>query len=413
MTKARVTTVLCAAEIFGMAGFATFSALLPTFLSEWKLTNTEAGWVSGIYYAGYLLSVPVLTSLTDRVDPRRILLLGNALSGFAALGFGLVASGFWTALAFRFIAGMGLAGTYMPGLKVLSDHTEGPLQSRYVAFYTSSFSIGASASYFLSGEIATLADWRWSFGLASVGSLTAAILIVTMVPAAKVPAVGAETRMLLDFRPVLRTRNAMAYVIGYTAHVWELFSMRSWIVAFLAFSQSLQSSSSFGNITLIAAIVNLLGLPASLGGNELAVRFGRRRVVTLIMLVSAMLGCLIGFAAALPAYFVIALSLLYGITVMADSASLTAGAVAAAPAGHRGATLAVHSTLGFSAGFFGPLAIGAVLDLFGGGTLAWGLAFVTMGLGSLAGPIALRLLHGNSGKEGHRGTETQRGSSRK
>ena len=93
---------------------------------------------------------------------------------------------------------------------------------------------------------------------------------------------------------------------------------------------------------------------------------------------------------------------------MADSASLTAGAVAAAPIGHRGATLAVHAALGFSAGFLGPLVIGAVLDLFGGGTLAWGLAFVTMGLGSLAGPVALSRSGKTNNREEKCATETQR-----
>lgn len=374
-----------------MAGFATFPALLPTFLSEWSLSNTQAGWVSGIYYAGYMLSVPVLTGLTDRMDPRRILLLGTALAGLSSLGYAVSARGFGSALGWRFLAGMGLAGTYMPGLKLLSDRTEGQLQSRFVAFYTSSFSIGASTSYFISGEIAALTDWRWSFGLAAVGPLASAALILTMIRGAPARA-AAEPRKLLDFRPVLKSREAMAYILGYTAHVWELFSMRAWIVAFLAFSQSLQPGGTLWNITLIAAFVNLLGLPASLGGNELAVRWGRRRAITLIMVASFLLGSVIGFAAPLPAPIVIGLCLVYGVTVMADSASLTAGAVAAAPAGHRGGTLAVHSTLGFSAGFLGPLAIGAVLDLFGGGRTAWGVAFITMGLGSALGPVALALL---------------------
>jgi MFS family permease len=391
MSKLRITTVLCASEVLGMAGFATFPALLPTFLSEWGLSNTEAGWISGIYFAGYAMSVPILSGLTDRMHPRRILLIGAALAGLSSLGYALFADGFWSALGLRLVAGMGLAGTYMPGLKLLSDHTEGPRQSRYVAFYTSSFSIGASTSYFLSGEIATLLDWRWSFGLATAGSVASALLIVTMVPAtgariAEVP------RMLLDFRPVLKTRQAMAYVLGYTGHVWELFSMRSWIVTFLAFSQSLQPSETIWNVTLIAAIVNLLGLPSSLGGNELAVRFGRRRTIIIIMIGSFLLSCIIGFAAPLPAPIVIGLCLVYGLTVMADSASLTAGAVAAAPQGHRGATLAVHSTLGSTAAFLGPLAIGTVLDLFGSGTFAWGMAFITMGLGCVMGPVALALL---------------------
>ena len=390
MSKLQITAVLCFVEISGMAGFASFPALVPSFLAEWSLSNTQAGWISGIYYAGYMLSAPILTSLTDRVDPRRILLLGAGFSGASALAYGLLATGFWSALTLRFVAGMGLAGTFMPGLKLLSDHTEGPLQSRYLAFYTSSFSIGASTSYFMSGEIAATLDWRWSFGLAAVGSLASVIVIQTRLPAGQFPE-EPNSRMLLDFRPVLRTKPAMAYILAYTGHAWELFSFRSWIVALLAFTQSLQAWGSVRNLTLIAAIVNLLGLPASVGGNELAVRFGRRRVITLIMIVSFLVSCVAGFAASSSVLIVIGLCLVYGLTVMADSASLTAGAVEAAPPGHKGATLAVHSTLGFGAGFLGPLAVGAVLDLFGGASLAWGMAFMTMGLGSALGPIALRI----------------------
>ena len=83
--RARVTTTLYAAKIVGMAGFATFPALLPTCLFEWSLSNTEAGWICGLYYSGYLVSVPFLTSLTDRVDSRRVL-LGRFLSWASSSG---------------------------------------------------------------------------------------------------------------------------------------------------------------------------------------------------------------------------------------------------------------------------------------------------------------------------------------
>ena len=390
MSKLQITVALCFVEISGMVGFATFPALVPSFLSEWRLSNTQAGWISGIYYAGYMLSAPILTSLADRVEPRRILLWGAVLSGASALAYGLLADGFWLALVFRFVAGMGLAGTFMPGLKLLSDHTEGPLQSRYLAFYTSSFSIGASTSYFLSGKISATLDWRWSFGLAAVGSLASLIAIQTVLPTGRFhPA--PSSRMLLDFRPVFKTKPAMAYILAYTGHAWELFSFRSWIVAWLAFAQSQQASGSLWNLTVIAAIVNLAGLPASVGGNEIAVRFGRRRVINIIMIVSFLVSSVAGFAASSSAFIVIGLCLLYGVTVMADSASLTAGAVEVAPPGYKGATLAVHSTLGFGAGFLGPLAVGVALDLFGGTGFAWGIAFITMGLGSALGTIALRI----------------------
>ena len=82
-----LVALMCVAEVLGMLGMFTFAALLPTFIREWQLTNTDAGWVSAIFLGGYAIAVPVLVSLTDRVDPRRIYLLSMALGCVAALAF--------------------------------------------------------------------------------------------------------------------------------------------------------------------------------------------------------------------------------------------------------------------------------------------------------------------------------------
>ncbi len=395
MTGGRLILLLCLAQVVGMAGFANFPALLPTFLDEWRLSNTEAGWISGIYYLGYVGLVPVLVSLTDRVDPRRIYLGAMALSAVATLAFGLAATGFWSALLLRTLAGVGLAGTYMPGLKILSDRIEGRRQSRAIAFYTASFSIGASLSFLLAGEIAGWLDWRWAFALAALGPVVAWILVAVAVSPAP-PEAAAETEgHLLDFRPVFANRRALAYILAYGAHSWELFAYRSWVVAFLVYSQGLQGGrGAIWSATAIAAAINLLGWPSSVLGNELAGRFGRARVVALIMATSALVAAVIGFGAPLPFVLVVGLCLFYGITVTGDSGALTAGAIAEAAPGRRGATMAVHSTVGFSGAFIGPLVFGVVLDLAGGGTssLAWGLGFLSMGLGAALGPLAIGLL---------------------
>ena len=169
----RLTLLVCLAEIFGLTSFAVFPALLPTFQAEWKLSNTAAGWISAGYYAGYMLSVPVLTGITDRIDARKIMGWGAFLGALTAIGYAVVAEGFWSALSLRFLSGVSLAGIYMPGLKVVSDHTEGTLQSRFVSFYTASFSIGASLSYLLAGEINALFGWRWAFAASSIGTAIA------------------------------------------------------------------------------------------------------------------------------------------------------------------------------------------------------------------------------------------------
>ncbi len=402
LSPVALIATFCVAEIFGMAGAVTFPALLPTFIDTWALTNTEAGWINGIYYAGYLSAVPVLVSLTDRVAPRRVYVLCMAISALANLGFALAAGGFWTALAFRLVAGVGLAGTYMPGLKLMGDHLQHLAadrdQSRAVAFYTSSFGIGTSLSYLLAGEVATALDWRWAFGVAAAGPIVAMTLVAAFLPREDPRHAQVPDTHLLDFRPVLRCRAVMGYVLAYTVHNFELFAYRSWIVAYLAFAAATGPGGVAWSATAIAALVNLLGLPASVLGNELARRIGRHRTITIIMLASTVLAGFLGFAASAPFTLVVVLCLIYGVTVTGDSASITAGVVNAAPEGYRGATMAVHSSIGFMGAFAGPLAFGMVLDLsspagMGGETIqSWGLAFLFSGLVAALGPVALAVL---------------------
>src|SRR5207248_6220584 len=117
----RGVIAMCAAQACAQIGAFSVAALLPTLITAWALTNTEAGWISGIYYAAYTLVVPLLASLTDRVDPKRIYLGSVAVTALAFAGFAWTATGFWSALAFRALMGAGWAGSYMPGLKALSD----------------------------------------------------------------------------------------------------------------------------------------------------------------------------------------------------------------------------------------------------------------------------------------------------
>lgn len=393
----RLVAAMCTAEVLGMMGFATFATSIPDLVTRWSLTNTEAGWIGGVYYAGYTGAVPILVSLTDRVDPRRIYLISAAFGSASLTGFSLFANGFWTAFVFHVLAGAGLAGMYMPGLKVLSDRIQGSRQSRALAFYTSCFSVGAGLSFLVAGEIGSWFGWRWAFGAAAIGSGLAFLIVLAAVPPfTPVPADG-EERRLLDFRPVLRNRTAMGFVIAYGAHAWELLAQRTWIVAFLTFSLSLQPSDApfLVPASVIAMLINLAGVPASILGNELALRFGRVRISVIVGLVSAGLGCAIGFTAALPYLLVIALCLLYGIANYGDSATVTAGAVAAATRGQTGATMAVHSFFGFSGGFVGALVFGFVLDLAGGRQegMAWGLAFASLGIAATVGPLGIALSH--------------------
>jgi MFS family permease len=392
----RLTLLMCGAEILSMTGFSAYTTLLPTLQREWGLSNSEAGLVSGIYYAGYVTATPVLTSLTDRVDSRRVYLIACLASCLGAAGFMLFAGGLASALLFQFLIGAGLGGSYMPGLKMLADQLEGSGQSRAVAFYTSSFGIGSTVSILACGWIGAAYGWQAAFAYGAAGPVIAAVLVNLFMPRGRTRAAGQPAPALLDFRPVLRNRRTLPYIIGYSAHNYELFGQRSWMVAFLVFTASLQPADApmlVGAATL-AALINLLGPVMSVSGNELAIRFGRTRAIFTFMTASGFLACMLGYTAALPWLLVFLIMCVHYGLMLGDSAALTSGAVASAHPDERGATMAIYSFVGFSSAVFAPLVFGAVLDLAGGNRslLAWGLAFGSIGIFGLLAPVA-RLIY--------------------
>jgi predicted MFS family arabinose efflux permease len=387
--------LLCLTSVLGMLGFSSFAALLPEFQRDWSLTNTDAGWISGIFYAGYVAAVPLLVGSTDRIDPRRIYLLSFLIASAASLGFALGAHDFWSAFFWRALAGVGLAGGYMPGLKLLTDRVGGARQSRYVAFYTGGFSLGTAFSFAFTGEAAAWLGWRGALAAAAAGSALGFILVLLLVRPAEPAEMTGAARRALDFRPVFQNRAAMAFILGYAGHTWELFALRAWLVAFLVAAAGLSGeSTAIARASWLATAIVLLSTAASIYGAELAARADRRRVIGRIMLASAAMAVFTGASLGWPIAVVATLALLYHMIIMGDSAALTGGAVAVSAPAERGATLAVHSILGFTGAFLGPLAVGAVLDLAGGemSPLAWLFAMTTMGAGSAGAFFAVRRL---------------------
>jgi MFS family permease len=375
--------VLCGAEVLTMTGVATYATLLPVLRAEWGTTNTVAGAISGAFFAGYLAAVPILVSLTDRVPARRVY-VGACLALAAGAAAFARADGPIGAMAAHALLGAGLAGTYMPGLKELSDRTAGPRQSRAIAFYTSTFGVGGSLSFWMAGAVQSGYGWRAAFALAAAGPIAAAMLVLGALPARPPAPRAASPRGL--FRLVLRDRRILGYVTGYAAHCFELFAVRSWLVAFLSFAAPATTLTA----PTIAAIVNLFGPPASISGNELA--SGRRvRMVRVTMAVSAALAVLTGLSAGRGAAIVILALGLYVLAIAADSAALTAGLVEASPPEARGTAMAVYSFVGFGGALVGPIAFGALLDAGGGASAprAWLLAFTGLAAVSVGGVAAL------------------------
>jgi MFS family permease len=141
----------------------------------------------------------------------------------------------------------------------------------------------------------------------------------------------------------------------------------------------------------VSFLFAILSMPASILGNEAALKFGRHRAITIVMIASAAVALLLGANVSAPAWVLALLLLAYGLTVPADSGALTAGMSAAATRDHRGATLALHSTVGFGLSAAGAWGTGLALDLAGGpqSVTGWPPVFVVLAVGISVGPLAL------------------------
>lgn len=392
---ARLVALVCTAQVFVQIGAFYWPALLPQMMRHWSLTNGEAGWVTSAFYGAYMLAVPVLVTLTDRIDAKRVYLFGVGCTVIAHLAFGLLAEGFWSAMVLRALAGLGWAGTYMTGLKLLADQVDARMMSRAVTGHAASIGISGAVSYVLGDQLALLFGWPIAFASAGVTAAIAWATVALAVPSRPPPPRAPSQAALFDFRPVLRNRSALAYSLAYCVHTLEMNALRGWGVAFLAWVAA--SGGLQGELlspTVVVTVLGLLGTLASVFGNEASIRFGRRRLVIAAMVLSIGLGLAIGFVGTLGYWIAVVLVIVYGMVIWLDSSSLTAGAAGAADPARRGATLAVHSMLGYGGGFVGPLAIGWTLDATGGASrLGWGLAFAAVAafiaLG-LAAFVALR-----------------------
>ena len=386
-TAARLVAIVCAAQVFVQLGAGYWPVLMPELMGRWSLSNSQAGWITSAFYAAYMICVPVLVTLTDRIDAKRVYLFGVACTTVAHFAFGAFADGFWSALALRALAGVGWAGTYMTGLKLLADQVDAKMMSRAVTGHAASIGISGAASYVLGEVLAHAFGWRLAFASAGLTAAIAWLTVALAVPARSAPA--KTSAPLFDFRPVLRNRSAVAYSLAYCVHTLEMNALRGWGVAFLTWvAASTGLSAGLLSPAVVITVLGLLGTVMSVLGNEASIRLGRRRLVVVAMGLSIVVGASIGFLGSTGYWIAVGLIVLYGMIIWLDSSSLTAGAAGSAEPSRRGAQLAVHSMLGYAGGFVGPLAIGWTLDAAGGmSPIAWGLSF-----GVIAALMALGLI---------------------
>ena len=393
--------ILCATQTCAVLVFLNFAGSLSLIQAGWQLSNAQAGAINAAGQAGYVLAVLLLSSLTDYVSAERIILGGVLWARLSNVAFALFAQDTSSAIFFRALTGLGIAGIYMPGVRLISQRIAGDRRGRAVGLFVASFTLGSAASIALGGSLAVALGWRNAFALLSIGPLLAAVIAWRALVRTDTTARTAEKSV--PARPMselLHNRTALLSIAAYSAHAWEMLGLRNWLPAFLA-AVLIHGGTDLGEATrtgaALAGIATLTGAAATAASGAVSDRFGRVRTIKLIM--SAGFIFTLGLGLTLNSAWVLVIGVALTATFLsnADSAIISTTLTESVPHDYLGRTLAIYSFSGFTAGAIAPLVFGATLDYaavrsvpMAGSLLSpWSWAFATLAAASLVGLLTV------------------------
>ena len=349
------------------------AAAVPLLRAEWDASSVSLGWVVGAYLAGYSFAVLVVLPLTDRIPSRRIIVTGAVVSALASLALPLIARDPWTAVALRVIAGAGLAGVYMPGVRVVAATSAPDRRGLNVGLFVASFYLGSAASFLYAGVLIN-ATTGWRETMLSSAAFAALAVPLALLGSPRLPAAGG--RAVID-PSVMRSRPLVRTIAAYSGHAWELFAARAWMTAFLAsvlVAQGASTADATGEAGRWSAILLAAGIPAVFLGGWVSDHLGRTGTALAAAIASGALAFVFGALGTAPWPLLLAIGFVYSGLVAADSAIYSTSVTELAPAGKLGSAQAIQAFIGFGAGSIGPPAAGLALDLGLGWVAVFGVA---------------------------------------
>ena len=380
---------MCLMLLIALSPFSSYVAALPFIQSEWNIGSATAGLVFSCYLAGYAIAALIALPLTDRLPTRWVFLVSTVISATGNVLFPLVARDVPVACALRLLAGVGLVGVYMPGLRIISATF--PLASRGVAMgmYVTAFYTANALSLAATGLLMNVMDWRDAYMALSVLSTLSAPMAFFLVRG------GSELKTskgawLLRLG-ALANRASRAYIVCYSLHAMELYAVRVWLPALLVavlVSRGEDVTAAAVTAATVGGIALAAGSVGPVMGGALSDRFGRARSAMGIFVFSGLCSLAIGWMFAAPWPLVVFTACLLGWAISADSSIYSTAITESAPAGMLGSTMALQAFLGFMGGVAGPIFIGAILD-YVPDTLRWGVGFSIVGLLSIVAVATL------------------------
>jgi len=378
--------------------FVAYSAVLPLTQVAWGLSAREAGMIQASFHLGYLSSLFIVGFIADHFGAKRAYISTGIAACLSPWAFVLFADGFWSALWLHALTGLCQGGTYTPALALINDNVERARRGRAMGYLIAGSSAGYAICLIVAGLALRFTDWRGALAVVAalpVVSWLLGLYALRGTPNQVHPRPAGES-LLAALPAVWRNRRGMLSIWGYTAHNWELLGLWAWLPAFLTAALIAQGMRPEGAL-LFAALTYIANIAGSIIGGTMADRWGRTETLLTWSCVSLALSFSIGWLISLPIALVVGLACLYNFAAIADSSTHSTVLAESVPPHYLGVAYAIRSVVGFGAGVVSPVVFGWALDLAGGGrgssdAFAWGVAWSTLGLGAVLGPLAtLRL----------------------
>ena len=372
--------LIAVGQLFALSLWFSASAVAPQLSELWGLTAGEEAGLTLTVQIGFVVGAlaSAMFNLADIVPTRPLFVtsaIGGALVNLALLAMSAETVGI--TLALRFATGVFLAGVYPAGLKVMSGWFKSG-RGMALGVLVGALTVGSASPHLIRG---IGLEWRGVVVTASALTFLAAGIMTRVGD-------GPHEVETQPFRwdqvgRIVQNQGVRLSTYGYLGHMWELYAMWTWIAAFLTASAA-QSASAYGSVSLITFAAIGIGGPGSWGAGVLADRIGRTRVAGGAMVISGMCAALTPLVFGAPVWVILPFVLVWGLTVVADSAQFSTMVTETATEETRGTALTLQTAVGFLLTLVTIRLVPALAD-----SLGWQWAFPVLALGPAAGAIAM------------------------